>query len=75
MAKKDENMNNDLLRLIALVDKKSAPVLEEWSRLEGRSMQSHNGILLRRLARLYRECPDKLQELGLLTPLALHSAA
>jgi hypothetical protein len=53
----------------ALVDKRSEQSLEEWAKLEGRSLQMHCGILLRRIAVLYRDNPQKLEALGLLAGL------
>jgi hypothetical protein len=75
MAKDQGPMRDDLTPTKALVDKKTVAALDEWARMEGRSLQSHNGILLRRLARLYRESPEKLEQLGMLAPGTHPSAA
>lgn len=68
MKAKAIQMKNDLAKVPALLDKKSKTTLEAWAEAEGRSAQSHYGILLRRLARLFDERPEKLEEIGILTP-------
>lgn len=58
-------MTRDEKLIRALVDKSTEATLEEWAKEEGRSVQRHAGILLRRLAILFRDHPEKLQSLGL----------
>lgn len=72
---KDADMpSDDLKQTRALVDPTNEVVLERWAKLEGRSYQMHCGILLRRIAHLYRTNPDKLQEIGLLASLTVSAA-
>lgn len=68
MAKKGPDMSRDQVSIRSLLDKKSLNTINEWADLEGRSQQMHTGVLLRRLAALFNDHPDKLEEIGLLTP-------
>lgn len=53
----------------ANVDKQTELLLDKWGKEEGRSLQTHAGILLRRLAALAKSQPEELHKLGLLSPL------
>src|SRR4051812_10643886 len=68
MAKKEPDMSKDLISIRSLIDKKSLQTISEWADAEGRSQQQHTYVLLRRLAALFRENPEGLEKLGLLTP-------
>lgn len=65
----EPQMTRDLKSTRALVDKTNEATLEAWARLEGRSYQMHAGIILRRIAHLYRSQPEALERLGLLAAL------
>lgn len=74
MAKEKRPMKGKLALTKASVDEATSSTLEHWAELEGRSVQAHNGVLLRRIASLYQTDRQKLISLGLMTPLALDAS-
>lgn len=75
MAKKVTDMSSEKPSIRSLCDEKYLRIITDWADLEGRSQQQHTGILLERLAKLYKNHPNKLEEIGLLTPHLLEPAA
>jgi len=49
------------------IDLHTKDVLEKWTKLTGRSEQSHSGALIQRLIRLYEKNPQILVDLGLMS--------
>ncbi len=65
MSKANEMKKPVVIR--STLDLGSKAILEQWAVLAGRSEQTHSGILLQRLIRLYEKNPQILVKLGLMS--------
>ena len=57
------------------ITKEADAGLARMSGIEGRTKARQMGILLERLNQLFRDDPHKLEEIGLLSPMAAAAAA
>jgi hypothetical protein len=63
--KPEPPMARDHIYVRAVVDKRTASILERLAKSEGRSAQMQSGIILRRIATLLEKNPGKLLPLGI----------
>lgn len=68
MAKRDEEMRTNLQFVRVFVDREAIARINRIARDEGRSQQRQVGLLLERIAKLHEHSPEKLAELGLISP-------
>jgi hypothetical protein len=71
MAKGTEEMRKDLAFVRVYVDPEAVSRIGKIAHDEGRTQQRQMGIILENIAKLAREAPDKLRDLGLLTPASI----
>lgn len=73
--RQEDPMKSNLQFVRIFMDREAIARLNRLAEIEGRSQQRQVGMMLERIAQLYREQPQKLVEIGLLSPMAIPSAA
>lgn len=79
MAKQHTKPESDMTKNMAFVrvfiDPEATARLKRMADAEGRTLQRQMGMILEAVARLYRDDPQKLESLGLLSKFALANVA
>ena len=70
----DEEMSGQTAVLRTVLDRQTHTETAIWARQEGRTIQRHVCLLLRRLNEIRKTNPQAWRDLGILTPLAAPSA-
>jgi hypothetical protein len=73
--KSEAEMRTKQFTRVTFLDREAAAVLNKISELEGRSGTREYGMLLERLARIYKSDPEKLLDLGLISQHAMPARA